>query len=246
MIENNELYKLSKDLKVLYVEDDESFQKETCEVLDYFFDTVDLACDGQEAFDKYILFEKENSKYYDIVFTDISMPNMDGIELTKAIYEQNIEQAIVIISAHDESHYLLELVNIGIEQFLQKPIVYDKILEVIYNTSKKIVKSLEDELVEEDTTIIKLAENSFWNKETLVLKTENQEVKLTKKETLLMQLFIKNSSKISTDEEIFSILWDDKVHLASVETLTPIISRFRKKLPLQIENVYGLGYRFIF
>ena len=246
MIENSELYKLSKDLKVLYVEDDESFQKETCEVLDYFFCTVDLACDGQEALAKYILFEKENSKYYDIVFTDINMPNMDGIELTKAIYEQNMKQAIVIISAHDESHYLLELVNIGIEQFLQKPIVYDKILEVIYNTSKKIMKSLEDELIEEDTTIIKLAENSFWDKETLVLKTENQEVKLTKKEVLLMQLFIKNRSKISTDEEIFSILWDDNIHLASVEALTPIISRFRKKSPLQIENVYGLGYRFIF
>jgi len=236
------LKKYGENMCVLYVEDNDEVRNSTSLILQRTFNNVIEAFDGEDGLEKY----KKYADKIDLVVTDINMPNMDGIEATKAIYEQNMKQAIVIISAHDESHYLLELVNIGIEQFLQKPIVYDKILEVIYNTSKKIMKSLEDELIEEDTTIIKLAENSFWDKETLVLKTENQEVKLTKKEVLLMQLFIKNRSKISTDEEIFSILWDDNIHLASVEALTPIISRFRKKSPLQIENVYGLGYRFIF
>ena len=244
MIEYNELYNQTKNLKVLYVEDDKNFQKETCEILEYFFSDVDLAYDGKDGLEKYLSYFKTNNKYYDIVITDINMPNMNGIELSKEIYKYNDQQSIIVISAHDESHYLMELVNMGIEQFLQKPIVYDKILEVLNNVSKKILSNSTDT---PDATIVKLDENIIWDKKQNILFNKNEPIKLTKKELLLIKLFIKNNNSISTFDEIFDLLWEDEPQLASPETLLPIISRFRKKLPNNnIENIYGVGYRLNF
>ncbi len=244
MIEYNKLYNQTKDLKVLYVEDDKNFQKETCEILDYFFNDVDLASDGKDGLEKYLNYFKINNKYYDIVITDINMPNMNGIELSKSIYTYNTTQSIIVISAHDESQYLMELVNIGIEQFLQKPIIYDKILEVLNNVSKKILNNSIDT---SDVTIIKLDENIIWDKRKSLLFNKNEPIKLTKKELFLMKLFIKNNTSISTFDEIFNLLWEDEPQLASPEALLPIISRFRKKLPNNnIENIYGAGYRLNF
>ncbi len=242
MIEYNKLYNITKNLKVLYIEDDKNFQKETCELLNYFFINIDLAYDGKDGLNKYINHFKTYSSYYDIVITDINMPKMNGIELSKAIYKYNETQPIVVISAHDETHYLLELINIGIEQFLQKPIIYNKVLEVIHNISIKISKV--SDINSENTNILKLDKNYYWDKEKLLLFYDNHNIKLTKKETLLLELFIKNNTKISTNEEIINTLWKDKEHLVSDDSLMPLISRFRKKLPNHtIENIYGLGYR---
>ena len=247
MIEYNELYKLTKDLKVLYVEDDENFQKETCGILDYFFTDVTLACDGEDGLKKYLSYYDADSKYFDIVITDINMPKMNGIELSKSIYTHNASQSIIVISAHDESHYLLELVNMRIEQFLQKPIVYDKILEVLHNTSKKLndKNSIINNSIEK--TIINLDGTIYWDKEKSLLMNDNEIIKLTKNEILLMKIFIKNKTQISLYQDIFNNLWADDSHLASAEALLPIVSRFRKKLPNNnIENIYGVGYRLNF
>jgi len=242
MIEYNELYNQTKNLKVLYIEDDKNFQIETNTVLEYFFTHIDLAIDGEDGLKQYIDFHNKHNQYYDIVITDINMPNKNGIELVRDIYNINTEQLIIVISAHDESHYLLELINMGIEQFLQKPIVYDQLTELLDNISKKIIKQKVEP--QADTNIIKLDENYYWDTEQLHLVKDGDIVKLTKKETLLMQLFIKNNTKISTIEEIYSFVWEGEEHLASMDSLMPIISRFRKKLPENIiENVSKMGYR---
>ena len=135
----------------------------------------------------------------------------------------------------------------GIEQFLQKPIVYDKILEVLHNTSQKLndKNSIINNSIEK--TIINLDDTIYWDKEKLLLMNDDKIIKLTKNEILLMKIFIKNKTQISLYQDIFNNLWADDSHLASVEALLPIISRFRKKLPNNnIENIYGVGYRLNF
>ena len=55
---------------------------------------------------------------------------MNGIELTENIYNINESQILIILSAYDDSKYLLPLVNLGIEQFIKKPIDYQELLRV--------------------------------------------------------------------------------------------------------------------
>jgi DNA-binding response OmpR family regulator len=243
MIDYDKVYNITKNFTILYIEDDVSFLKETKSVFEEFFDRVDTATDGVEGLEKYKQYLCANKTPYDIVITDISMPYMNGIELTKEIYNIDKNQSIIVISAHDDSKYLLELLNMGIEQFLIKPIDFDILLTVLFGASTKIKK---DETSQKDTKIIKLKAGFLWNTENSTLQKDTKIIKLTKKEILLMQILIKNAYRISTFQEIINVIYDDPP-IISAEILQPLISRLRKKIPEQtIENVYGLGYRLVF
>ena len=123
----------TKDLNVLYAEDDLELQMQTKEFFEVLFNSVRVAKDGAEAL---TLYEKEE---FDIVLTDIKMPIMNGIELSTKIREKNQEQCIIVISAHNDTEYLMQFINLNIKQFIQKPIDVDNMLETLYQTSKAIV-----------------------------------------------------------------------------------------------------------
>jgi len=138
MIQLDELMKLSHDLSILYVEDDAQIREEMYDILDDFFKVVILAEDGEDGLDKFEHYKKETGSYPDIIITDINMPKCNGINMSKKILERNSEQLIVVLSAHDESHYLLELLNIGIEHYLVKPIRAEQLFQTLHRAMKKI------------------------------------------------------------------------------------------------------------
>lgn len=120
----------SKKLSVLYVEDDIS--RDATEIfLSQLFNCVHVAIDGVDGLTKYKEYFEENKKHYDIVISDINMPNMNGIELTKEIFAINEKQILIIVSAHDDSNYLMELLNLGVYYYVLKPIKFDKMMSVL-------------------------------------------------------------------------------------------------------------------
>jgi len=128
----------SKFVDVLYVEDDNDIRNDTRDVLNDIFLKVDTESDGVEGLKNYIQYQKENKKFYDIVITDIEMPNKNGISLCKDIFSINSSQIIIIISAHNDSEYLINLINLGINHFIQKPLELNNALKVFYTTSSAI------------------------------------------------------------------------------------------------------------
>ncbi|MEA3513039.1 MAG: response regulator [Campylobacterota bacterium] len=86
MVDFNSLHQLTKNLNVLYIEDDKNFRDETKDLFENIFKSVDIAFDGEMGLSLYKQYFKNYFSYYDIVITDISMPKMDGIELIKSIY----------------------------------------------------------------------------------------------------------------------------------------------------------------
>ena len=149
-----DLIAITKNLKVLCAEDDESIRKNLYLVLSEFFDQVDVAVDGQDALNIYNKMFEQTSEYYDIVFTDIMMPNMDGHELIDAIYSQNENQVIVVISAYNETDRFIRLIEQGISNFLKKPLNLDDLVKTITKVSKniqriKLVKQQENMIFEQ-------------------------------------------------------------------------------------------------
>ena len=132
------ILKYSKHLTILYVEDDKHLLEETKEALEDFFHHVDVAQNGQVALETYEHYYKNNACYYDIVITDINMPIMNGVELIKEIHKINIDQSIIVVSAYNDSKRLIELINIGITNFIMKPLSPSQLMSVLYEVSKQV------------------------------------------------------------------------------------------------------------
>ncbi len=129
-----ELIKYSSDLQVLYAEDDEILRKNTLVFLRDVFIKVDEASNGIEALGMY-----KNHKY-DILITDLTMPGeIDGFDLVKSVRKENNEQAVVVITAHEEQKIFLEAIILGIDGFLLKPMNFTVFISTLTKVSKQVV-----------------------------------------------------------------------------------------------------------
>jgi len=132
MVNAKEIKALCEGISVLYVEDDIQLRESTLLLLKKFFDTVDAAENGEAGMALY------RSGEYDLVISDINMPKMDGIAMSRIIKGENPEQYILITSAHDESEHLIKLIDTGIDQFILKPLETEKFLGGIYRSVKTV------------------------------------------------------------------------------------------------------------
>ena len=87
-----ELIKRTKDLTVLYAEDEESIRIQTERFLSRFFPSLHVCSNGKEAWDEM------QQKSFDIVITDLRMPVMDGIELIKRVQTKYPKTVIITVS----------------------------------------------------------------------------------------------------------------------------------------------------
>jgi len=123
---------VSKDIDILYVEDDVVLQEEVRTFLADIFKSVDLVNNGQEGL------EKLAQRSYDIVITDILMPVMDGVKMIEKIRELYPQQAVLVTSAQNEIGNLCKLVNLEVEDFLSKPLAGEHTFNVLLRVVKCI------------------------------------------------------------------------------------------------------------
>ena len=133
-----EIYKYSKDLNILYVEDDLDSLESTKLILESFFNSVEAAVDGVDGLQKYINYKDKTSNFYDLVVTDINMPRKNGLEMITDIKKLNSYQSIIVISAYNDSDRLIELIREGISNFITKPIMPNQLMQIIYKISQSL------------------------------------------------------------------------------------------------------------
>ena len=112
---------------------------------------------------------------------------------------------------------------------------YKLVVNKLFNNNEK----------KEISSFINITDELIWNKELKQLFLNNNIFKLTKKELHLIELLLQVPEKTYTNEEIMFALWNDDFDtIPDIANLKNLISRLRKKLPnLNIENIYGFGYR---
>ena len=128
----DELIDYSKTLKLLYVEDNKDARESTLTVLEEFFDDITVAVDGQDGYDKFI------SNDIDMIITDINMPKLTGLEMTKKIREKDIQVPILVLSAYNETSFFISSIEIGVDGYLLKPIDIEQFLVVL----QKVIQNL--------------------------------------------------------------------------------------------------------
>lgn len=212
--------------KVLCLEDEEAILRNICASLELFFAEVKGVTDGFDAL------ELAMSGAYDALVLDISVPNIDGLEIAKKIRAINQKIPIVILSSHVEQEYLWRAVELKITRYLAKP--YDK---------KSFVKALEDvafELVGRTPTI-RLNDELEYDFGKKVLYVNGEISHLSKSESKLLEYFLNNKNQTITYEQIFDYIWD--YEQPTKEAIKTIVKELRRKLGKDvIKNLYGVVY----
>lgn len=130
----NDLVQLTSKLRVLYAEDDIILRENTVALLRDLFKEIDEASNGTEALNIY----KKHPDHYDIVITDLNMPNMNGMELIKNIQLLNPQQSIIVVSAHNETEFFLESIRNNVCGYILKPIDFDQLIDTLYKVSSTV------------------------------------------------------------------------------------------------------------
>ncbi len=152
LVDNNAILKHKSDLSVLFVEDNTHTRESLLFLLKLYFNDVDVAFDGAEGLQKYQEYFEGTGRYYDIVMTDIYMPNLSGIQMIRKMLDENTRQQFVVVSADNKANDLIKLINLGISNFLLKPISADNFKMMM---ARVIQASLDQRTLYEQYTEIK-------------------------------------------------------------------------------------------
>ncbi len=219
-----------KTLTILYAEDEIGIRKNIADSLGYFVKEVYEASNGAEAFEIY------EEKKPDIIFSDIHMPVLNGIDFVKKVRQTDREVPIVMITAHTDRKYLLEAVELHMEKYLVKPIEMEPLFDVL----EHCVKLLDiNNIVTLDSD-----ENYKYDYDKKQLYYKDEDIVLNKKEMLFFEVLISNQNRVTNYEELQEKVWGDDVMTDSA--LRSLVRNLRKKLPTDIiHNLSGMGYRFV-
>ncbi|MEA1981995.1 MAG: response regulator [Campylobacterota bacterium] len=207
MISAKELREQSKPLNILYAEDEAMLRDSMKATLEKFFGKVFIATNGQEAFE---IFKKED---VDLIMTDINMPIMSGTELIHNIQKLSDEdEYIIVLSAHNESKLLTKLINLGINNFLNKPL--DK--QLMINSLYKVCSTINDKklLIEYETQLQN--ELEILSRKNKILEQKIKQVAAATNENLQVKKAAQTNSKDEppVNESYFeTLLLDDKEEL---------------------------------
>lgn len=128
----NDLKVFGKHLSLLVVEDEPEIQEELLGFFQCFFKYVKCAKDGEEALELY------KKSRFDIVITDLNMPKMDGVTLSREMRTLNKDQVIIVLSGYIDD-YVIDLIDIGIQSLIIKPYKLENFLQKILVQCENIV-----------------------------------------------------------------------------------------------------------
>jgi len=195
----------SKSLNLLYVEDNQEARESTLSVLEQFFSNITTGYDGVDGLDKF------KSGKYDLVITDINMPNKNGIDMIRDIRDINKDVPVLVVSAYSESSFFLETIKLNVEGYLLKPIELNQFIDLLSKTIEKIKLRYElreyqeslEEKVKEQVSMLRQKDELIQKREKLasmgemidaiahqfrqplgIIRLQNQEVEYILKEEL--------------------------------------------------------------
>ena len=222
------LKKYYKNIKILYVEDDEIARENGIEYLENYFELIYDASDAIKALQ---LYEKYKT---DIIITDIQMPKLNGLEFVKRIRQKDKKTQVIIITAFSDKDYLLKAIELGLVKYLVKPVREKEFEEALFLCINALEK--------DETNIIQLDEITFFDTFNKNLISSNEMVKLRAKELNFLELLIKNKNRYVSYEEIENYVWNDSV--MTKDALKTLVKNIKTKIPKDlILNLTNSGYK---
>ncbi len=218
-------------MKILYAEDERAMSDAVTEILRHKNYVVDAVYDGEEALD-FIMAEK-----YDGIILDVMMPKMSGIEVLSNIRKSGIGTPVLLLTAKSEVSDKVEGLNAGADDYLAKPFAMP---ELVARVGALVRRS--GEIIPDDMKI----GNVTLNRQSYEISTSSGEIRLSRKEYLMMEMLMKSNGRPISTESFMTRIWGYDSE-AEVNVVWVYISYLRKKLAalnanIQISALRGRGY----
>lgn len=172
---------------------------------------------------------------FQLIILDWMLPKMTGLELCKAIRNQDKKTPILFLTAKDTIQETIEGLQAGANDYIKKPFSFEELVERI----KVHFRNLDE------NEILQLGPVTIDIQKHLVF-VNDQEVSLTQREFELLSYLVKNKGKICSRNQIIEDVWD--IHFEyDTGVIDVFMNAIRKKLNLKIEEDYiktirGVGF----
>jgi two-component system, OmpR family, KDP operon response regulator KdpE len=222
-------------MRILIVDDEPQITRVLRTSLQSNGHEVTLARDGVEALELFLKTRPE------LVITDLAMPGMDGIELTREIRERS-ETPIIVLSVRSQDAAKVAALDEGADDYMTKPFSIQELMARVRVQARRIeaaAEALESSIVAGDFRI---------EVERRQVVVRGAEVHLTPKEFDLMVYFARNAERVLTHKVLLRAIWG-AAGVGQPEYLRVLVAQLRKKIedagePRYIVSEPWVGYRF--
>lgn len=226
---NIDYFKFLKTLNILYVEDEENIRNNIAKTLLLLVNNVITAPNG------IVALKQLKNNHIDIVLSDISMPEMSGLELSKEIRKNNKTIPIILLTAHTDTNFLLEATRLRLIDYIVKPLDFNQLKEALMKASNEIYNS--------GNFSINFENNIYYDFSKKKLFMNSEEINITAKEIILLEFLYKNRKRVVPTIEIKNNVWEDDYE-ATDSALKAVLNKLRKKIGKDsIKNISGIGYQ---
>lgn len=219
-------------MRILIVEDEVQLSEALGAILEKNNYTVDRVFDGESGLD-YIL-----SDIYDGVILDIMLPKMSGIEVLKEVRKEGISTPIILLTAKGELEDRVLGLDCGADDYLPKPFYVEELMARIRALTRRRGEVQSDNLLSYGDISLNIGN--------LELSSKENRIKLTAKESGLLELFINRKDMITSKDDIINKLWGYESE-AEHNNVEVYVSFLRRKLShlkskVAIKAIRNLGY----
>ena len=171
-----------------------------------------------------------------LVVLDIMLADdVSGYDVLKKIKEFNSNVPVIFTSARDKDIDKIIGLELGSDDYITKPFSTKELILRVNNLIKRVYKEKQENIIIYDEYKIDLDKRNVF--------VVDLEIKLTTLEFDLLNILISNMGKVYSREELLNLVWGED-YFGSDRAADDLIRRLRKKMPkLNINTVYGYGYR---
>lgn len=218
-------------LKILVVEDDKDLNRAVCAFLNQNGYEATGCLNANDAYDA--MYEN----LFDLIISDIMMPDIDGYEFAKTVRSLNNEIPILFMTAKDDINSMQKSYRIGIDDYMTKPVNLDELLLRVGALLRR-ARIATSHRLEVGSFIMDLDEH------TAVLAGE--EISLTIREFNILYKLLSYPKKTFSRQQLMDEFWDVDTN-SGTRTVDVYMTKLRAKLSacddFEIQTVHGLGYK---
>ncbi|WP_244445067.1 response regulator transcription factor [Oceanobacillus jeddahense] len=181
-----------------------------------------------------------SQQVYDLIILDLMLPGLSGEEFMHELRTNlSCDTPVIVLSAKEKLDHKLHLFDLGADDYVTKPFEVEELLARIYVHIKRKSTSSFPKVYKH--------KNLSLDSNTMSVKLHHSELNLTRQEYKIIELLLKNPTRVFSRQDIYELAWDD-LYMGEDKTITVHISNIRNKIKQldhekYIDTVWGIGFK---